>query len=402
MRRLLWLFVAGLLWAGPLQARQYIDITGATYGLISISPGAGAHTPLGTELLEILRWSGLFEVLPEGAPADLELSLTFGADLARLDLSGLDELVLYTGAFQLPLKDQTAQARAEAERIIRRLTGAPSALNTGIAYITKSKLEGHKLVLTDFFGRNQKTLAQPGRVLMLPRWNADADHLLYTLLGPRGAEVREQPLAGGAPLALSPGGGILLQADFLPSSGRYLLNLSRHGDADLFLWDRRGGQMQQLTQRSSTETSPALSPDGKRLLFVSNRAGSVQIYQKDLTTKEVYRMTFKGRYNAEPAWSPTGRFFAFSGQVDRQFEIFVMDSRGLAQRQVTEGPGSKEQPQFSPDGRQILFVKKRSGVQKLFLMRLDGSFERRLTDSPPSVEEYNPAWSPKEIRWPRY
>ncbi|MDT8446830.1 MAG: hypothetical protein RRB13_08035 [bacterium] len=401
MRR--WLLVWMLLWSGsiPLQAREYIDITGATYGLISIAPGPGAQTPLGRELLDILQWSGLFELLPENAPADIELSLDFHADLARLQLTGLDEMVLYTGVFSLPLTDQTTQAREEAERIIRRLTGARSAMKSGIAYITKSRSEGHRLVLTDFFGRSQTTLSQPGGVLLLPRWNPAANQLIYTYLGRRGAEVRKLSLAGGE-RPLLPDRGVLLEAAFTPYEGRYLLCLSINGNADIYQWEQSEKTFHDLTHRSSTESSPALSPDGKQLLFVSNRSGSVQIYQKDLTTGEVYRMTFEGTYNAEPAWSPSGRFFAFSGLVERQYEIFMMDAKGLAQRQVSEGKGSKEQPQFSPDGRQLLFVKKQQGVQKLYLMRIDGSYVRRLTDSPSKVEEYNPAWSPKEIRWPAY
>ena len=56
----------------------------------------------------------------------------------------------------------------------------------------------------------------------------------------------------------------------------------------------------------SLETSPQMSPDGKKIAFVSDTAfpRSPQIYIHNLTTEKTERVTFKGNYNSSPKWSP--------------------------------------------------------------------------------------------------
>ena len=47
---------------------------------------------------------------------------------------------------------------------------------------------------------------------------------------------------------------------------------------DIYTVDSNGGEARQLTSKSSYDSNPVWSPDGKKIAFSSNREGSVDIY----------------------------------------------------------------------------------------------------------------------------
>jgi len=74
---------------------------------------------------------------------------------------------------------------------------------------------------------------------------------------------------------------------------KMILTLSKDGNPDLFLLDRKGKIIKQLTRRSGINVSPTWSPDGKQIAFVSDRSGRPQVYIMNLKDNKVQRITFK-------------------------------------------------------------------------------------------------------------
>lgn len=118
------------------------------------------------------------------------------------------------------------------------------------------------------------------------------------------------------------------------------------------------------------------------------------------------RLTAPRAYDSSPAWSPDGRRLAFRRASGPSHSgIYVQDEHGLT-RSVIEvsSVGSIFQsvgsPDWSPGGQRIVFSK--SGVcvrgcypwAALFSIRPDGSDLRQLTPGG-FVNDYDPAWSPR-------
>ncbi len=113
----------------------------------------------------------------------------------------------------------------------------------------------------------------------------------------------------------------------------------------------------QITFTKKTDFEPAVSPDGKKMLFVSNRDGDYNIYlKKNIYSKSSMKKTGHSSHDINPVFSPDGSQFAFSSNRNGNFDIFVMNvERGSAKIQVTDSDNNDGSPNWSPDGTRIAF-----------------------------------------------
>jgi Tol biopolymer transport system component len=161
---------------------------------------------------------------------------------------------------------------------------------------------------------------------------------------------------------------------------------------------------------------PALSADGKWLVFTGSAQGTLEleIYALELADSTVTRLTNNSVHDAHPTWSPDGKQIAFESRRSGNTEIHVMAIDGSGVRNLTQDPGWDSEPAWSPDGSRIAFTSSRTGNDDIYVVDVDGSNLRRLTPDPveppptPTTDPYNigprqrpkwpddtmPAWSP--------
>ncbi len=151
--------------------------------------------------------------------------------------------------------------------------------------------------------------------------------------------------------------------------------------------------------------SPALSPDGRRVMFFSSRGlFAIDLYMADAKTgKILQRITSTATsphfnnlefINSAGAWSPDGRDFVF-GQVragQAELAFYALAKHRITQAIPVPGVGEVFNPSWSPDGKQIVFSAISQGLTDLYLMNLATRHIRRLTDD--AYAELQPAWSP--------
>ena len=107
-----------------------------------------------------------------------------------------------------------------------------------------------------------------------------------------------------------------------------------------------------LTNDTGLTTDPALSPDGKFVVYASDRAaGSLDIWIQNVATGESNRLTTDPADEREPAFSPDGTRVAFRSEKDGG-GVYVVPSIGGPPRLVArEG----RRPRFSPDGARLAY-----------------------------------------------
>jgi Tol biopolymer transport system component len=161
------------------------------------------------------------------------------------------------------------------------------------------------------------------------------------------------------------------------------------GRSDIYRMNLDGSGRDRLTDHESTDSSPAVSPDGARIAFESERDGNSEIYVMDAGGGNVTRLTNDPARDAAPAWSPDGRRIVFTSDRDNRAsaDVYVMNADGTGVERLTNDLAHWA-PQFSPDGQRIAV---QVNLDVVVLNLADGS-RQQLTVAPQNG--MNPTWSP--------
>lgn len=150
---------------------------------------------------------------------------------------------------------------------------------------------------------------------------------------------------------------------------------------------------------------PALSPDGKSLIFLSERDRySIDVFLADAATGEVSRKLvetaadphFESLEFIESAvgWDPGGRrvaLAALSGGLP-VLSIFNVQTGRLEREFPIRGTDQVFGPTWSPDGRRIAFSAMAGGLSDLYVLDLEKDRVQALTRD--AFADVQPAWSP--------
>jgi len=151
--------------------------------------------------------------------------------------------------------------------------------------------------------------------------------------------------------------------------------------------------------------SPALSPDGRRIVFLSERdLFSVDLYLADAETGKVIRKLASTATDphfdslqwigSAGAWSPDGQRFAQAVVRKGKGALAVIDtgSGERVQEAVFDDLGEIQTPSFLPDGRRIIFSALQGGIVDMWVYDLASGTKQRLTND--AFAEMQPVVSP--------
>jgi len=272
-----------------------------------------------------------------------------------------------------------------ADRVVYELSAATSqgVARTQIAY--SSLREGHKEIwVMDYDGANARQISFNGGLNKFAEWSPDNTRLVYTSK-PNNRnrwELLVQNLEGGTyPLSLS--GSYISSPAFSPDGRRLAFSArnEKSRDADIFVSATDGSGIRNLTNSAGIDTSPTWSPTGTQIAFISDRSGSPQVWVMDSDGSNVRRLVTEGGHCDSPDWSPDGRYILYSWQAPRQWEhdIYILEVASGRINQLSTGMGSAESPHWSPDGRHIAFQSTRSGSKQIFIMNVNGENLKQVT-----------------------
>lgn len=182
-------------------------------------------------------------------------------------------------------------------------------------------------------------------------------------------------------------------AAWSPDGGRLAFVSPRQGSLDLWLTDRRGKWVRQLTSSPHQEISPTWSPRGEKLAFASLiyqrdetgrpiRCISV-LYVRSLAGEEQAILRLEGQEISDLAWS-TQDWLAFAVQPFPRkglaYQIWRVRPDGSDLRNLSGNRKEAEgEPVWAPDGSSLAFTRFVNGRGEVWVMAGDGTARRRLT-----------------------
>ena len=171
---------------------------------------------------------------------------------------------------------------------------------------------------------------------------------------------------------------------------------------------RRFPRLTQLSFARAVEHFPALSPDGRQLVF-SREIGRVRKLILSEPAESSERQLTRGEFDdIQPAWAPDGRSLLFvraavAGErfepadifgryVDMRGDVWSLDLESGAETRVIENAFN---PAWSPDGTRIAFDASFSGPRRIWICDARGrNLQQLTTDDSEAIAHVRPRWSP--------
>jgi len=141
--------------------------------------------------------------------------------------------------------------------------------------------------------------------------------------------------------------------------GHIIFSAAYSGNWDLWSVKPDGKNLKQITDSPDDEHSPAVSPDGKEILYVDSRR-TIWIMNSDGSNRSKVPLPI-GIY-AQPAWAPNGKVIAFVKYTvipSDQSEIWTIkrkDNEWEYLERISTFPPMRLYPSFSPDGTRIAYT----------------------------------------------
>lgn len=193
--------------------------------------------------------------------------------------------------------------------------------------------------------------------------------------------------------------------------------------AEIYLMNGDGTNVRRITHNTTGENFPALSPDGKRIVFESNR---LRKESDPINQVSLFVMNVDGSGEASlvpgnsATWSQDSRSIAFHASASREgklisnlpgaaaidSDIFILNLADFLikkspARNITNKPAAvDDDPDWSPDGKKIAFTshavtddQTNSVTAEIYVIAANGKGKPwRLTNN--TEEERAPDWSP--------
>ena len=161
-------------------------------------------------------------------------------------------------------------------------------------------------------------------------------------------------------------------------------------NGDFWLVPSRGGEARRLTSDTREGGSPAWTPDGRRIVFSSARAGSRTLWQLSPDGGEPEPLTTGSGEDDEPEISRDGRRLVYTN-IKQSWSLILQDAPAAAPRTLLEKHSPILFPQFSPDSARLVFFGRQDRAVAISTIRTHGGDVRQLTGG--TELNHSPQWS---------
>lgn len=170
--------------------------------------------------------------------------------------------------------------------------------------------------------------------------------------------------------------------------GRVTFTSVRDGDMELYSMNVDGSDVRRLTNLPGPDGGPFYSPDGTKIVWRGNhpkpgaeldqyfallkkavwKPGTLEVFIMDRDGKNVKQVTNLGKANWAPYWTPDGKKIIFATNhkdpKGRNFDLFLVNLDGTGLEQVTFNESFDGFAMFSPDGKKLVFGSNRNAAKE--------------------------------------
>jgi Tol biopolymer transport system component len=249
-------------------------------------------------------------------------------------------------------------------------------------------------------GGQARRITQDRQVDIEPVWSADGRSIYFSSTRGGAWALWAVGVDGGRPERVTGGAGPERHPT-ISADGSRLAFSNFEEDSDVILHDLASGR-EQKTGSTREESSPALSPDGRLLVYARSagiRAGT-ELYTEPVVngeaTHQQLRLSDQPGAVSQPTYSPDGEWIVYQRSLEGNRDIWTIPSGGGEPVRITDDPADDMNPVWSPDGTAVAFLSTRGGAAQVWTVPVKGGHAAGAVR--PVTREQNvlecPAWSP--------
>ena len=187
---------------------------------------------------------------------------------------------------------------------------------------------------------------------------------------------------GSAMTPLTRTAGYDAEATIAPD-GLIVFTSVRDGDMEIYSMAADGSNVRRLTDRPGPDGGPFFSYDGRQIVFRGRplaagpemddyrallkeglwRPTELELFIMDRDGRNLRQLTRIGGANFAPSWHPDGKRIIFASNVGdpkgRDFDLYLINTDGSGLERITFNSTFDGFPMFSPDGRHLVFASNR-------------------------------------------
>ncbi|MBV9242933.1 MAG: PD40 domain-containing protein [Acidobacteria bacterium] len=164
--------------------------------------------------------------------------------------------------------------------------------------------------------------------------------------------------------------------------------------SDIYSVNLDGTGLTQMTRDSGKNSTPEMSPNGKKIAFISTRESEkYQLYVMDADGRNVKRLITDEKVAIfNPQWSPDNKTIVYYAEKgDQKDQVWTIRADGSEAKLLTNNIGHNTYPVFLPHGRRIVFHSNRDGDDRaIYTMNVDGSDIEVIPNVKTSFAKFSP------------
>ncbi|MDX1953091.1 MAG: hypothetical protein SFY81_12995 [Verrucomicrobiota bacterium] len=365
MRRLHFILLAGFslfVAALPLRSAETIDVT-------TIAPGEEARllpiafSGFNGEAARVIRFDleiAGFRIVPE----DQAQYIITGRSSDPVEGSVTDRFsksVLFSRRYSG--SSIRSQAHAFSDDVVAAILKTPGISRTKIVFKNDTG-RNSELMVADYDGHNAVQVTQDNSIVAAPTWVPGKRTLFYTSYKSSYPDIYSHDLNTGERRVIARYPGLNTSPAVSPDGRKVAMILSKDGSPDLYVSNIDGSELLQLTRTREDESAPCWSPDGKTICVVSRINEKRGLYVVPATGGKLTRLSTAGILNpTEPEWSPDGKKIVFTSQMGG-FNICTIPAQGGQAEILAAG----EDPSWAPNSRTVVFTRRIKNKRVLSLL----------------------------------
>ena len=220
-----------------------------------------------------------------------------------------------------------------------------------------------------------------------PVWSHDGRHIYFiysiSTASREPASIYRVAAAGGPVEPVVPSARRAI-FPFPTPDGKGLIYAANPTGVDLSLWWRPfdGSEPTRLTTGVGEYSEPSMTADGRTMISsVVQVRQTLTVFPMSGGATPPQPITDGSTGDFDPTLSPDGTRLVFSSSRSGFQNLWTSRPDGTMARALTSGNAFDERPAFSPDGTRLAFVSDRGGRRGIWTMSADGGIPERLSDA---------------------